>query len=222
MRRLPTLFVAVAVVIAACNGSAGDETTTSVGPSTTAGGADTTPAGTPTTASGETPTTAVPEASTTAPPATGGGPDCLVGTWVLDSEAFVEALSDVFADTGLDAQSLEANEGSYTVEMDADGTFTGTRDEWGFSVTLDEGTFDIVINGTESGTWTADETTLTVSDTESDVSVSASVEIGGQVQEMPESPVEVPEAIASESEYSCDANTLTVTSEGVTTVMNRA
>jgi hypothetical protein len=223
MRRFPTLFVAIALVVAACNGSVGDEATTSAGPATTVGDAGTTEGDTPTTAGGETTTTAAPEASTTTPPpATGGGPDCLVGTWVLDSEAFVGALTDLFAETGLDAQSLEANEGTYTVEMDADGTFTGIRDEWGLSIALDEGTFDIVINGTETGTWTADESTLTVSDTESDVSVSASVQVGGQVQEIPESPVDVPEAIASDSEYSCDADTLTVTSEGVTTVMNRA
>ena len=217
MRRAPIPLFALALVAAGCTG--GSEGTTTTGDETTS-----------TTASADTTTTVADTTTTTAPATTtttggasdGGGPDCLIGTWVLDNDAFVGALLDEFEASGMDAESLEPNDGTYTVELSPDGTFTGTRDDWGFAVTMTEGTFNVTVDGTETGTWSANEDTMSVSSTDSDMTVSATIEAGGQVQELPDSPVNVPEAIETESDYTCDEDTLEVTSEGVTTVMTRA
>lgn len=222
MRRLSILVSVLGLVAAACSGSTGDSTTTTTSPAETTTSVAT--EDTATTAASATTTTALADVTTTTTVQTAGsgGSECLVGTWVLDSEAFVDSLLDVFSESGLEAESLEPNDGIYTVEMSSDGTFTGTRDEWGFAVVLPEGTFNISITGTETGTWSTDGSTMTVQTEESDMTVSSTIEVGGQVQEMPQSPVDVPEAIASASEYSCDDDTLSVTNEGITTVMNRA
>jgi hypothetical protein len=212
MRRLLGLTLAVTMVASACGGEAEDTTTT------TAGSATTTEA--PTTTAAETTTT---EAVTTTVESSGeGGPACLEGTWILDNDAFVEALVAAFAESGMEAESLEPNDGVYTIELDADGTFTGTREDWGFSVVMPDGTFNITINGTEMGTWSADDDTMTVTQTGSDVSVSATVEADGQQFELPEAPVPIPEAMQTDSSYVCDGDTLRITTEDVTTVMTRS
>jgi hypothetical protein len=52
--------------------------------------------------------------------------------------------------------------------------------------------------------------------------VSATVEADGQSIDIPSSPVEVPDTIASDSEYSCEEDVLTVVNDGFTSVMNRS
>jgi hypothetical protein len=214
MRRLFTLTLPVALLVSACGGEAEDTTTTTMDSATT-----TTTEAPPTTVVETTTTVAV---ATTLESSRDGGPACLEGTWILDNDAFVEALVAAFAESGVEAESLEPNDGVYTIELDADGTFTGTREDWGFSVVIPEGTFNITINGTEMGTWSADDDTMTVTQTGSDVSVSATVEADGQQFELPEAPVPIPEAMQTDSSYVCDGDTLRITTEDVTTVMRRS
>ncbi|HUG32420.1 MAG TPA: lipocalin family protein [Acidimicrobiia bacterium] len=217
MRRLSTLVLALALVTAACGGDSEDATT-----STTVDPATTTTAAPTTTEATEAETTTTDAVTTTAEAAGSGGPDCLEGTWILDNDSFVDALLAAFADSGMEAESLEPNDGTYTIDLSADGTFTGTRDDWGFSVVMPEGAFNITVNGTETGTWSADDDTITVTQTGSDISAAATVEADGQEFELPEAPVPIPEAMQTDSVYTCDDDTLTVTTEDVTTVMNRA
>lgn len=217
MRRLSIFFVLL-LVAAACNGDAG-ETTTTVDEITTSTEAVET---TTTTAAADTTTTAPSETTTTAASSGAGGPDCLVGTWELDNESFVEAIRTAFDQPGMNLESVEPAGGTYTVELGADGEFSGTRDEWGFVIAMAEGTLDILINGTESGTWSADDSTLTVNSTGADVDVSMTMEVDGVTTELPSSSADVPGAMQTASSYSCEGDTLSVTSEGVTTVMNRA
>lgn len=217
MRRLSIFVLALAVVIAACGGDSEiASTSTTVDPVTTTTAAPTTTEAT------EAETTTTDPVATTAGATASGGPGCLEGTWILDNEAFVDALLAAFADAGMEAETLEPNDGTYMIDLSADGTFTGTRDEWGFSVVLPEGAFNITVNGTEMGTWSADDDTMTVTQTGSDLSVSATVEADGQEFELPDAPVPIPEAMQTDSAYTCDDETLTVTTEDVTTVMNRA
>ncbi len=206
------LFLVVLVAVAGCGSS--DETTT-----TTAPNATTTTLATATTDAGETTTT---EADTTTSTAAvvSGGADCLVGTWAIDSAAFLEGLREVFADEGEEGLITEIK-GTYTIEMAGDGTLSGERDEWGFTVETAEGTVDISMDGTEAGTWTATENTITVELTRSDMSVSVTVEAGGQTFTLDDSPVDIPDVITSASQYSCDGDSLTVTSEDVTFVLTR-
>jgi hypothetical protein len=223
MRKLPLLLVVVAVVVAACTGSSDEDE-----------GTTTTAAAAPSTSEEETTTAEAPETTTTTEvettttttsgEAASGTDDCLVGTWTLDTEAFVENFEPLFADAGIPDADVSALDGDFIVELGADESLTGTRDEWGFDIDTGQGVVTLEINGTETGTWSADGSTMTVSIDESDVTVNSSIEVDGQVIEMPQDqiPVETPPGIASNSEYTCSGDVLTLTNEGIETVLNRS
>lgn len=220
MRRLTLLLMALALVAAAC--SPGDDEGTESTTTTVSGGDETT-----TTSGGddgeETTTTAaeVDETTTTQAPES-QSESCVEGDWLLSTESFLATMEDIFSDAELGATEITPSEGTYMVSLDGDGTFTGVRDDWGFSVVTSDGTFHIRINGTEEGTWSADGSTMTVLITSSDVTTSSTVEFDGQTIQVPESPVDVPEALAESSSYTCNDNTLAVTTEGITIEMTRA
>lgn len=204
------LFVALVMAVAGCGSS--EETTT-----TTTEASGTTSAETTTTAADATTTTA---AATTTMAEAAGGPECLVGAWELDSDQFLEQMRQIFLE---EAQISEVSElgGSYTVVMSGDGTLTGERDNWGFSVVSSEGTVNISMSGTETGTWSATDSEITIQMTESDVQVSVTVEVDGQEISIGNSPVDIPDAIAENASYSCEGDVLTVASEDFETVLNR-
>lgn len=217
MRKLFLLATILSLVAAACAGSseettttAADETTTTVAETTTSTGADTTT----TTESGTT---------TTSGDTAEGTDDCLVGTWLFDTEAFVGNLSTLFQEELPDAE-VTPLDGDYTVEMTADGTFTGTRDGWGFVIESDQGNFTIEFNGTETGTWSADGSTLTVENRSSDIDITATAESGGQEVELPQGqvPIETPEGVASNNDYECTGDVVTLSSSGIETILTRS
>ena len=218
MRRLSTIAVALSLLAAACAGSA--DTTTTTGEATTTTVADTTTSTDP----DPTTTTSESDTTTTSGEAAVGTDECLVGTWVLDTEAFLANFSNLFQDAGMPDAEISAMEGDSTVEMSADGTFTGTRDSWGFVIETEQGSFAIEINGTETGTWSADGSTLSVENRSSDLDISTTVESGGQQIELPESqfPIETPEGIASNNDYDCSGDVLTLTNSGIETTLNRS
>lgn len=221
MRRLLILLLSVGLIVAAC--SSGDEggdesTSTSAATETTEASPEET---TTSEAEEETTTTAEPTTTTEAP-ASAGGPSCVEGDWVFDSEAFVEVMRSFMTESEVADGEVEATDGTYTISLAPDGTYTGVREDWGFSIASADGTVVIRVNGEESGTWSADDSTITVSIEASDAQVSASVESDGQTFELPSSPVEIPEAIAESSSYQCDADTLTVTTDEATFVLDRA
>ena len=219
------LVSVVGLIVAGCNGGAGDTTSTTTDDATSPTATDTT-ASVPetTTSSAGEPTTTVAETTTTAAAASGGSA-CLVGTWVLDNDAFMENLGSVFTDAGMPDAEVSALGGTFTVELGADGSLNATRDGWGFDMDTGEGAVIIEINGTETGTWSADEATLTVSTDASDLEVGFSVEVDGEMVAMPsefQPEFDVPQGVATDSTYACSGDVLTLTNEGVESVLNRA
>ena len=214
MRRLTTLLLALGLVLAACSpgGDEGtDSTTTTSGEVTSTTGAQAV----------DTTTTVAAETTTTEAPSSQGS-SCVEGSWLLTADGFVEIMQGLLSESELGDTEITPADGTYVVTFDSGGTFTGVRDDWGFSVATDEGTFHIRINGMEDGTWSADDTTITVQVTSSDVVVSAQAEVDGQVLDIPNSPVDVPEAIAESSNYTCDGDTLTVTTQDISFNLERA
>ena len=217
MRRALYLILVSTLVLSACGGSDDAE-----------GATTSTEADDPaTTAAPATTTTTVPAATTTTESASsgqaGGGPDCLVGTWELDTDNFVDQMVDMMsAEEEVEIDEISGTEGTYEVTMDADGTWSGVREDWGFVIGSSEGSFTVEFSGTESGVWSATSETLTITVEDSDTTVSATVEVDGETFPLPQSPVEVPESIATDSEYTCDGDTLTVVNDGITTILNRS
>jgi hypothetical protein len=217
MRKLSSLVVVLGVVAAGCGGSSSDTTTTSTEGAIPTIGVTATTAAAPV-------TTASIDVTTTQASAGGGDADCLVGTWVLDSEAFVENFDSIMAEAGMPDVEVSTLDGSFTVELSADGSLEAERDEWGFRMTMPEGAFIVEINGTEVGSWSAEGSILTVDTDVSDIEVSGGIEVGGELIEMPtgQFPIEPPPGIATGSEYTCSGDVLTLTNAGVESVLTRA
>ncbi|MFZ0013352.1 MAG: hypothetical protein WAL25_04470 [Acidimicrobiia bacterium] len=220
MRKLALFSVFVGLLLAACSpGDAAGDTTTSLAAEVTtseSGSTDTTeppPEATTTTMADE-------ETTTTA--AATGGASCVEGSWVFGAETFLAAMESAMTDADMAGAEVEPTDGTYTVTFEPDGTFTGVRDEWGFAVDSPDGRIVIEMDGTETGTWSADGSTMTVQMDVSDVQVSARVEADGQSFELPTSPVQVPEAIAESSPYQCDSDTLSVNTGEFMFVLDRA
>lgn len=181
----------------------------------------TTAVGSPDTTDAPDQTSTTAAATTTAPGATGGS-SCIEGQWIFASDTFVEVMNSMMSETEMADAEVLPTDGTYLVTLDSDGTFTGERENWGFSVVSSEGTFVISIDGTETGTWSADDSTLTVSVASSDVEVTARAEVDGQTINLPNSPVAVPETIAQASAYECSSSTLTVTTDDIAFALDRA
>ena len=203
------IAVGAALVLAACTAET-EETTTTQADLTTAAVDDTT-----TTTS--TPTTTT-EATTSSAPAeaVGEGESCLVGTWDLDSESFMQSLEGAFVEEAvLENVTVEFVEGSYTVTMSEGGSFTASRDDWSFQVVTSDATFRLTIDGSEQGSWTADGSTLTLTNVEGTLSVDAKAVVDGELVDLPTGSVPTIEssAIAESSSYECRDDALTVTVE---------
>jgi hypothetical protein len=209
MKRFVTLFAVLSLTVAACGGSEGESTTTisADAETTTTAGVETT------TTSGETPTTFT---------AGGGGDECLLGEWLLDDEAFFAAMEAEFASQA-DFGELTVSDGVFSVTFEADGTVTSVRQDWGFSVASDEGTFNIRVNGDQTGTWETDGSTLSlVLDGGAGLVSETTIEVDGQVVPLPTSPVNVPtDTFSTSSEFSCDNDNLVVMAEGFTSTFVR-
>lgn len=216
MWRILTLLFALSLVAAACGDSAED-------PSTTTGETSTSAPATTTPTTGET-TTSTTAATTTSAESAEGTDECVVGTWVLDTEAMVDDFDTLFEGSDMPATEVTALEGTYTLEFAADGSFQGERDSWGFAVDMEDGSIEMAYSGTETGTWSADGSTLTVDLESSDVSVDATMEADGQEMELPDSqaPDETEELVAEDSEYECSGDVLTMANAGFEATLNRS
>ena len=213
------IIIGLALLLAGCAAES-EETTTSAAADTTT---TTAPATTTTT---EPTTTTEQTTTTTSGEAAGGGESCVVGTWELDSEAFMESLEEAFADeAALDNATVEFVEGSYTVTMTGEGSFTALRDGWSFQVVSPEGTFRLTIDGSEEGGWTTDGSTLTVTNMEGSLSVDAQAVVDGELVDLPTGSLPTIEssAVAESSTYECSGDSLTVTvEEGFVSEFTRA
>lgn len=209
MKRYVTLTAVLCLVVAACGGTdVGDTTTTSSDVETT------------TTAAAQTTTTLAQTTTTLA--AGSGGDACLLGDWILDNEAFfaaIEAEIQGEADFG----ELMISDGEFSVTFEADGTVTSVRDDWGFSVVADDGTFKIRVNGDQSGTWETDGSILSlVLDGGSGLTSETTIEVDGQELPLPTSPISVPtDTFSTTSDFTCDNDTLAVMAEGFTSTFIR-
>lgn len=206
-----------ALTLAACGGDDAATTTAAGEPpattQTTAPATTTTEAATTTT---EAPTTTQAVATS----------DCLVGSWELDSESFIQ---QVFAgtDTGfeeLGEVTVSHGGGSFVVDMSEDGTYIGTRDEWKIRIESEEGAFVNMLDGTETGTWSVDGDTLTISSDVSDITVSFAAEVDGVLQELPFGGTQTTQtrAFTGSGGFSCSDDSFEATFDGFTSVFSRS
>lgn len=216
MRRLLTLTLVLGLLIVACGGGEEGTTTSTSAALTTTMAPDTTEAADMT-------TTTAAAATTTTEALSAGGDDCLVGTWTLDSEVFVENFDEIMTGAEMPDSEVTALDGTFEVEMNADGTYLAVRDEWGFRMATPEGTVIIEINGDETGTWSTSGTTLSINPGDNSLTVDVSMEVDGETFPFPgtDAPIETPPGLATNSEFECSGDILTLANEGVESVLNR-
>ena len=206
-----------ALTLAACGGDDAATTTAAGEPPAT------TQTTAPVTTTSEAATTTTEAPTTTQAVATS---DCLVGSWELDSESFIQ---QVFAgtDTGfeeLGEVTVSHGGGSFVVEMSEDGTYIGTRDEWKIRIESEEGAFVNMLDGTETGTWSVDGDTLTISSDVSDITVSFAAEVDGVLQELPFGGTQTTQtrAFTGSGGFSCSDDSFEATFDGFTSVFSRS
>lgn len=151
-----------------------------------------------------------------------GGEHCLVGTWVLDNESFLEAYSGTLTETGMGDARISDLGGTYTVNVHPDGTFDANRDNWGYSVANRGTLFTVVANGDEIGTWSADGSTVNMTTDVSNVTLDLSREVDGEKVPIPGSQ-EAFDALsmAVTSDYSCSQDVVTISADGASWAMHR-
>ena len=198
------------VALAACGGSPdGATATTSSGETTTSSSSTTTVADTTTTT-----TSATTSTSATAGP--GEGADCLVGTWELDSEAFVASFQDVYG--GTEISDSRYVEGQLLATFEPDGTFRDERQDWTWEMETAGGVFRMRVNGENHGSYAVDGERLSVTMEEIGVDVSMEMEMNGEGIELPGSgdlPVEPP-VVEGSGTFTCSGDRFSLVSdEGV-------
>ncbi|MDT0200382.1 hypothetical protein [Nocardioides sp. AE5] len=199
--------VCLALSVAACD----DEDRPDAGQSTTtAGGAGTAPGTGP---SGATTPESGPEQPGTPDPVSDDG-DCIVGTWALQNSTFTDALKEFGG--GFEVEIS----GRARFVAGADGSAATEYQAWTFTARMPEGEMVLVREGTDTGRWmTRPDGTISLEETEIASRVEASITAGGMTIPIPQ--VEHQPGELHEGVFTCSGDTLTVSVDGVSTVMQR-
>lgn len=215
--RRTAIIVAILLLAASCSSSddgASDETTTTTaaGESSESGVAAETTTTTAVTTTSTSTTAAEPE-----PVAAGG--ECVVGTWEQRSQEFIEAIAETFVpedDPLLADATILFVEGSYQIEMGADGSMVSVRDNWTMEFSSPEGGLRTTLDGEETGTYAVDGDVLSISLEDSTVEVSQAFVLDGTVTPAPAGftqSVSV-EGLDGSGTFTCDDEVLAVQVEG--------
>jgi hypothetical protein len=178
------------------------------------------PAGTaPTTTTAATTTTTTTSTTTTLPVLTGA--DCVPGTWLLDSQPFIDALMAAAGAEIPGGVSFGYESGSYRITMEPDGTHTSTREDWTWRADTPEGSLRMVFNGVQTGVATWDDVTIALDEQTNTTQVQLFAVIGGVEQAIPGGTAVNTDTLDAEAPYECVGDQFRITSDGVTSTWNR-
>lgn len=149
----------------------------------------------------------------TAPPEETDGADCVPGTWLLDSQAFVEALA--VSGGGL-AQGGEVRHvsGTYDLTIRPDGSFIQRRKAWTLIITTADGGLQAVFDGEQSGTMVWDETTITATITSNTTTMEMSLIVDGQLVPFPGGMNVDTDTVGGAARYTCTSDLLQLDVDG--------
>ena len=149
--------------------------------------------------------------------------DCVPGTWLLDSQAFVDSLVET-AGSDLPATEATFEGGRYTMMFTRDDTYTGVREDWELGFSAPEGSLYIRMTGEQRGTAEFDlDGTVAFSEEASDVEVISEVEQAGGRVRLPAGGGQFEtDAVSGTAQWECAGDVLTITqSTGVVTRYTR-
>ncbi len=215
MRRFVGVAMVVALVAGGCSsGSAEPDESADVVelPGDTSGDTSTT---TPSTTAAEdaSTTTSQPAPASEAPPPTSLLPECVVGTWELDSERFFEDLVATMAPEEIEGEFTYVS-GVTRLVLGPDASFVTQRDMWTFAVASDSGVLELTITDEQSGTYALDGVEMSTL-IEASEPPEVTMTVNGEPFVVPggASPVAPPEAEFSGATVACDGGALVATTE---------
>ena len=143
----------------------------------------------------------------------------MVGTWEQRSQEFIEAIAETFVsedDPLLADATIMFVEGSYQIEMGADGSMVSVRDNWTMEFSSPEGGLRTTLDGEETGTYAVDGDVLSISLEDSTVEVSQAFVLDGTVTPAPAGFTQsvTVEGLDGSGTFTCDDEVLAVQVEG--------
>ena len=141
------------------------------------------------------------------------GTECLSGEWLLDNEKTAAVFQNLTG--GL----VDNVKGDVTLILRADGTTTTDYNHWTHSVTIAGGSSTVERHGIDQGTWSATgDGNISMKDNEVGSITTVTVDAGGQSMTQ----TITPEAtIFALGDFTCSADTLIITVEGQSAILNR-
>jgi hypothetical protein len=146
-------------------------------------------------------------------PALGLAPPCTLGSWTMVNDSFAAMWLSVALGQGVPA-TLDSVNGTVAVEVNADGVWTSTYSDWGFTASAEDVTVTMSISGSDASTGTfAPDGTFTFVDTALNTVVTMSATAGGVNVPIPQQS-DTRSAFSGAGSYVCDGDTMTVNVNG--------
>ncbi len=214
--RIPIIagsIVAVGLVVGVGVLAAGNDDPAAA-PSTTAVVVETTDSVAGSAAASTTAAAVVASTSTAATaPVIGAPPPCTLGHWTMDNDSFAAMWLAVAATEGI-AASLDSVNGTVEVDVNADGVWTSTYADWGFSASAEDVAMTMSITGsdTSSGVF-GPNGSFTFVDTAVNTHVTMTATAGGVNVPIPSQDA-TRSAFTGSGTYVCEGDTMTVSVDG--------
>ncbi len=141
----------------------------------------------------------------------GVAPPCTLGSWTMDNDSFAAMWLAVAGGEGIALTSIS---GVVAVEVNADGVWTSTYSDWGFTASAEDVTMTMSITGSDksSGTFAPDGS-FTFVDTNLNTVVTLSATVGGVNVPVP-TQSDTRSAFSGAGNYVCEGDTMTVNVDG--------
>lgn len=144
---------------------------------------------------------------TAADPESGDPVTCLHGEWTADNDYFLSNIGE-FGDEVKDVS------GAVTLSFGGDGSLTTEYRDWLITAIVDGGTVTIHRNGTDSGTFSATETTVTLTETQ----MGSAMTMTAAGVEMPIDPAPIS---YTDVDFACTSRTASITTPDGTLMLAR-
>jgi hypothetical protein len=145
------------------------------------------------------------------------GSGCLIGTWELRSQEFLDQL----ATASEDLLRVEHEAGTYRVAFADDGTFRDLRQGWTFRGVTVDGDVITTIEADRTGPYTLGETTIELGRAEGPSSLRIQVEVGGVLTDLPAPAGGADDVSGATGTYECGGDLLTIEAGSRTSTFDR-
>lgn len=137
--------------------------------------------------------------------------DCIVGTWRLRSQEFLDQIVQAYGE----GSRIQHRSGEYVTTFGDAGEFRGERRAWQFGIETEGQLFGVTIDSVETGTWSLDPTgtLLLIDETSSDATVSMT--LNGDPMPIGPQSISSP-SLGGSATFECagDVLTMTITDSG--------